>query len=237
MNSVLTRYALYGVLLAGGGVTTVVVTNQRAHQQALDQEKPACCCCEGAKSASNALQSFYDVPAFALTDQSERPITCDNLKGKVWIANFIYTSCPGPCPIMTSRLAKVVKEMPRRDDLRFVSFSVDPDHDTPAVLAKYAKKFDADPNQWFFVTGSKNAIADLSVKGFKLALAAASQPSATDGPIVHSSRVALIDREGRIRGYYDGLDPESLEKLNRDAMRLLDEKPATSRPALTDAQH
>jgi protein SCO1/2 len=157
------------------------------------------------------------VPEFSLTERTGRTVTLQDLRGKVWIADFIFTSCAGTCPAMTAQMQKLQESLPR--DIEFVSFSVDPRRDTPDVLARYAKQFNADPVRWMFLTGERQKLYDLSIKGFKLALDD-SQGTETE-PITHSSRFVLIDREGRILGYYSGTDPDDLKRLSEDSKKLL----------------
>src|SRR5207244_837513 len=115
---------------------------------------------------------------------SGRNITLQDLRGKIWIADFIFTSCAGTCPMMSAQMRKLQDSLPA--DIRLVSFSVDPGRDTPAVLASYATHFGAEPQRWVFLTGDRQALYDLSIKGFKLALDD-TQGSETE-PITHSSR-------------------------------------------------
>ena len=118
---------------------------------------------------------------------------------------------------MTTQMQKLQESLPV--DIEFVSFSVDPLRDTPEVLARYAKQLNADPVRWMFLTGERQKLYDLSSKGFKLALDD-SQGTETE-PITHSSRFVLIDREGRILGYYSGTDPDDLKRLSEDSRKLL----------------
>lgn len=170
---------------------------------------------------SKTLPAYGRVGDFALTEASGKPVTLAELRGKVWIASFIFTHCGGSCPIMTHHLAKVQGQLPARDDMKLVSISVDPKHDTPAVLTKYAAENGADRSRWWFLTGEENAIQKLARETFKLAVDAG---GTAEEPIVHSSKFVLVDRNGVIRGYYDGLDVETLHQLTRDVERVLAEK-------------
>lgn len=157
------------------------------------------------------------VPGFSLVEASGRPINLQEFQGKVWIADFIFTSCAGMCPMMTSQMRKLQDALPQ--DIRLVSFSVDPVRDTPAVLADYAERFAADRQRWFFVTGDRQSLYDLSIKGFKLGV---DDKQGTEAePITHSSRFVLVDKDARIRGYYNGSEDEDLKRLVEDAKRLL----------------
>jgi len=168
-------------------------------------------------AASTALPEYSLAPDFDLTDRSNRQVTRQDLEGKVWIADFIFTRCTGICPAMSANMAKLQNKLPK--EVRLVSFSVDPDHDTPAVLSEYADRYNADSERWFFLTGSAGAIEQLSVGGFKLALDPTAGSEAE--PITHSSRFVLVDQQGHIRGYYGNEDPEALDRLISDARNLL----------------
>lgn len=163
------------------------------------------------------LMSFGPVPEFSLVDQNGRTASLKDLAGKVWVADFIFTNCAGTCPSMTTNMRKLQKVLP--DEIRMVSFSVDPARDTPSVLAQYAKHYAADEQRWVFLTGTREALYDLSIKGFKLAIDDTIGTEAE--PITHSTRFVLVDRHGQIRGYYSGTEDEGLKQLSEDAKGLL----------------
>lgn len=164
---------------------------------------------------------MFTAPKFQLTDQKGNVFTSESLAGHVWVADFIFTRCAGPCPLMTQNMKNVHDEFSDAEGLRFVSITVDPEHDTPDVLRKYARRFKADSERWFFLTGDRETIFDLSVKGFKLAAAPAEDASDPSHPIVHSQRYVLVDGEGNIRRYYNGLETADQDALRRDLRRLL----------------
>jgi protein SCO1/2 len=152
------------------------------------------------------------VPDFVLTDQSGREFrSIDRLNGKVWVANFIFTTCAGPCPRMSSQMRQV-RQSTTSPDIRFVSFTIDPARDTPEVLAGYGKRYGADPERWFFLTGKQEDLHHLKRNVFML--------GNVDGSLEHSTRFVLIDRHSRIRGFYDSSDLESLDKLTADLSAL-----------------
>jgi protein SCO1/2 len=166
-------------------------------------------------AAKADLPLLSSVPDFKLTDQSNRTVHRQEFANKVWVADFIFTQCAGICPVMSQHMRKLQDKLPA--EVRFVSFSVDPQNDTPAALSAYANRFGADHSRWSFLTGDKDAIHKLSVEGFKLAL----QDSGSEAePITHSSRFVLVDRNGHIRGYYGMEDEGTLERLMEDATRL-----------------
>jgi protein SCO1/2 len=173
----------------------------------------------------NALQqrsvsSYGTVPSFQLINQNGQPFGSARLAGKIWIADFVYTSCPGPCPMISSRMSELQKPL-EKTDVHLVSFSVDPQKDTPEVLRGYAEKLQAGA-RWDFLTGSKSAIYKLSHDGFKLGI---SDGSDEQGIPVHSTRMVLVDRHGEIRGYYDAPEADAMTKLLADTNHLLREQP------------
>ena len=168
-----------------------------------------------------SISAYGTVPGFQLTNQNGQPFGSAQLSGKIWIADFIYTTCPGPCPMISSRMSELQKPL-QKTDVHLVSFSVNPEKDTPEVLRGYADKLQAEPGRWDFLTGAKPAIYKLSHDGFKLAV---SDGSDAQGIPVHSTRIVLVDRHGQIRGYYDATEPEAITKLLADTNHLLREEP------------
>ncbi len=167
-----------------------------------------------------SLQKYWAVPDFILTATAGAPLRLADLAGKVWVADFFYASCPGPCPVVSSHVEEVQKALGSRADVRLVSISVDPGSDTVDVLKDYAKKYHAGPN-WFFCTGDKKAIYSLAHDGFKLPIADGTPES---GPIAHTTRLILVDRYGTVRGFYEGTTEEGVQALIHDAQRLLEER-------------
>jgi protein SCO1 len=163
------------------------------------------------------------VPAFSLTERHGATVTAGNLAGHVWIADFVFTRCPDICPVLSTRMAALQDKVAGGDPpVRLVSISVDPDHDTPEVLAAYADHYRAGPS-WLFLTGSRDAVSVLLRDGFRVAFSDAG-PAAS--PITHSDRFVLVDRQLRIRGYYHGNDPGDVTRLVADAARLRDDPAA-----------
>ena len=149
------------------------------------------------------------------------PLTRDSLRGKVWVADFFFTHCPSICPRITRRMrALQVEAAGHTPPITFVSFSVDPDNDTPPVLLAYAKKYDADLRNWSFLTGDLAVVKTTVVDGFKLALDGKPDPSAENGGIIHGSHLALVDPSLAIRGYYRTDDDDEMKRLLDDAGRL-----------------
>jgi protein SCO1/2 len=166
--------------------------------------------------------SFYgSVPQFQLVNQGGQPFGSAQLTGKIWIADFIFTTCPGPCPMISTRMSELQKPL-KKTDVQLVSFTVDPDKDTPEVLRGYAEKLRAQPGRWNFLTGARATIYHLSRDGFKLAV---SNDSEEAGIPVHSTRMVLVDRHGKIRGYYEATEADAVTKLLADTSHLLREQP------------
>ncbi len=175
------------------------------------------------------LKKIKQLPEFTLTERSGQPFSSASLKGKVWIADFFFTECAGTCPMLSSRLSDLHRATASLSDVRLVSISTDPEKDTPEVLQQYAKKFGAD-DRWFFLTGPKSDIFRLSIEQFMLALADDPGAKAAE-KISHSTKLVLIDKQGWIRGYYDGAatadaDGKPIDETGRllaDLKRLLSE--------------
>jgi protein SCO1/2 len=168
------------------------------------------------------LPFLGEVPPFSLLDSGSRRVTLRDLAGEPWIANFVFTRCQVSCPMMSLRMARLEREIPADPAVRFVSFSVDPAHDTPKILAKYARSFKAPP-RWHFLTGETEAVYALVRGGFKLGVDPLPQPAAAGAasePITHSTRFVLVDGRARIRGYYDAFDPDSVARLRRELTAL-----------------
>jgi protein SCO1/2 len=165
------------------------------------------------------LPRLFPVPNASLVDERGQRVQLDALKGGVTVYNFIFTHCTGTCPIMTNNMRALTPLVKKDAPVRFVSISVDPARDTPAVLAEYAKRVRNDP-RWTFLTGDRQTIVDLSVKGFKLA---AGDPMPGGEALLHSSRFAVADKTGTIRGYYDATDGTVPEQVAEVVEQLLDE--------------
>ncbi|OGL66868.1 MAG: hypothetical protein A3J27_03925 [Candidatus Tectomicrobia bacterium RIFCSPLOWO2_12_FULL_69_37] len=179
------------------------------------------------------LPVYWKVPDFSLTERGGRKVTLADLKGKVWVANLVYTHCPDTCPFQTAEMAKLQKEFLGEKNFRLVTVTVDPERDTTEVLAEYAKKFGADKERWLFLTGKKEDIYELAQKGFHLSAAEPKGGAGKSGPgsflkwlsplpayahhpgptqpYIHSSRFVLVDREARVRGTYMGIVAPSAE--------------------------
>src|SRR5438309_9228538 len=140
------------------------------------------------------VSAYGSVPEFELTNQDGKAFGSAQLRGKIWIADFIYTTCPGPCPMISTRMSELQKPL-EKTDVHLVSFSVDPAKDTPQVLRGYAERLQAEPGRWDFLTGPQSTIYNLSRNGFKLAV---SEGGVENGIPVYSTRMNLVERPGEM---------------------------------------
>jgi protein SCO1/2 len=183
------------------------------------------------REPAGGLDDFGAMPAFGLTDQLGRPATSDDLRGKVVVADFVYTSCTGACPLLSARMAALQERLRQEgllgDRVQLLSFTTDPARDTVPVLQAYADQHQADPAAWRFLTGPEHYVVPLIVQGFRLGVQAVPRDSGGVAPdagsaydVMHGNRFVLADRRGVIRAYYDGLDLD-LERVMTDVRRLL----------------
>ena len=164
---------------------------------------------------------YGDVPEFSLTERSGETVGLAQLRGKIWIADFIYTSCTDTCPLQTAMMAKLQEEFSANPEFQLVSVTVDPERDTPETLSIYAARHQADAKRWFFLTGQRGQIIRLIQNGFHLSVAAMPSDAESVNLIAHSPRFVLIDKDARIRGYYDSRELEAFVRLKNDVETLL----------------
>lgn len=170
------------------------------------------------------LPVIREVPGFVLTDQDGNTVTNEDLRGKIWIADFIFTRCKGPCPLMTARMLEMQRALVKAPEIKLVSVTVDPDHDTPEVLKAYAGANKADPERWKFLTGDKAVIEKLVTEGFMQHLAE------ENGEPVHGTMFLVVDGHGMVRSARMLEDPELMPKILTDTGNLLREQSAGSTP-------
>lgn len=190
-------------------------------------------CARGPKN----LPVYGQIPSFQLIDQTQNKYGLADLRGKVWVADFIFTSCGMTCPLMTQRMKGIQDKLKntldeaQRSKINIVSFSVDPERDTPVRLAAYAKEYGADPRIWIFLTGPLADVTQTVVQGFKISMGKVPVPVGEKFPegeifeVVHGEKFVLVDSRGRIRGYYDS-DRAGVSQLLADLQSLLKEGPA-----------
>lgn len=181
-----------------------------------------------ARPPAEPLPVLGTIPDFTLTDRSGRTVGRDDLLGAPWVADLVFTRCVLACPLMTTKMAALDRDLPTGDGagpaVRLVSISVDPEHDRPEILAAYARRYRAS-DRWLFLTGSRDEIYRLGAEGLKLGFDPNPPlvPLQPGDNIYHSTRFVLVDAEGRVRGYYDSESGEELEKLRRDVGRVVEE--------------
>ena len=161
----------------------------------------------------SSLPLLGTIPKFKFIDSEENLISRDDLVGKVWVADFIFTTCTMACPVMTGNMNIIHKAFKNDDQVRIVSISVYPEYDTPEVLKEYASRYDANTDRWHFLTGPEEDVKDVIKNGFKM--------GDYEDIIFHSEKFALIDQVGNIRGYYNGMKTEDVNNLKKDIIYLL----------------
>lgn len=166
---------------------------------------------------------FHTIPDFHLLTQDSLPANASLTKGKIYVAAFFFTRCPTVCPRLSAQLARVQDIFEQQPDVLLVSHTIDPHHDTPAVLRAYAQRMNARPGRWVFLTGDKQQLYDLAMKGYKLAVQDDTPENQPVSPALsHDSKLVLVDKEGIIRGYYDSQDKEEVDRLILEIRVLLD---------------
>ena len=174
--------------------------------------------------AAEPLPVYGAVQDFKLTNQLGRAFALADLRGRIWIADIIFTTCPGPCAKMTRTMKELQAALPA--DVGLVSLTANPAFDTPEVLKKYADRFGANPANWQFLTGLKKELYDLAIDGLKLAVEEipAEERKSPDDLFIHSTRFVLVDGKGRVRAFFDGDTPGSIPKMLKAVERLSREK-------------
>jgi protein SCO1 len=167
-----------------------------------------------------ALADYGAVPAFELRDQRGATVRSADLHGRVLIVDFIFTSCPDVCPLLTDQLAGLRKQLPEKAPVAFVSFSVDPEHDSPEKLKAFATAHGADHANWYFLTGPLATVREVVTKGFKQAMELEPEQPGKPRNVLHGSHYVLVDRAGTIRGFFRS-DAEGRDTLRAAAERLL----------------
>ncbi|HEU4716189.1 MAG TPA: SCO family protein [Bacteroidia bacterium] len=164
---------------------------------------------------------YHTISPDTLTGQNGKPFLTASMKGNVVVTDFFFASCGGICPKMTSQLTRVQAAIGKRNGFHIVSYSVDPERDSFPALQQYAERFSADTSMWTFVTGPKKRLYDLARYSYYLPV----QPGNGDSEdFIHSDQVVLLDRQMRIRGYYNGTDSTAVDSLITDVKTLLEEK-------------
>lgn len=166
---------------------------------------------------------YYKVPNFSFINQDGEETSFADFENKILVVDFFFTSCPTICPIMTKEMARLQFQLddPAFENVRFLSHTVDPRHDTPEVLKEFAEKNKADPERWTFVTGDQQEIFDQGFEGYMMST---QEDSTAAGGFLHSSYFVLLDKERHIRGYYDGTSSKEVDNLLADIKLLVKEE-------------
>jgi protein SCO1/2 len=168
------------------------------------------------------LPTIATVPSFELVDDAGQPFGSRELGGRVWVASFMFTRCTTVCPIITGRMQQLQRRLRQLEpELHLVSFSVDPEYDTPERLRDYARQHHASPRLWSFLTGPRAIIRGVVVDGLRAAMGEEVAPDGGSAGPFHDAHLVLVDRAGRVRGYYDSSDTEAMERVVRDAALLV----------------
>jgi len=165
------------------------------------------------------LPDLGTIPELALTDQEGRAFSSSDFSGKTSIVDFVFTSCPTICPLLSHKMQQFQERLADAEGVQLVSISVDPEHDTPEVLHEYGERYGADPARWRLLTGDATEVNRVVVRGFRVAMGEPEPAPGGGYDIMHSSTFVLVDTEGRIRGYYPN-EPEGTAELLRDVDRL-----------------
>lgn len=174
---------------------------------------------DSAPSAATAKLDGQPLKQFMLTDQNGQSFDSDSLKGKVWVASFFFTNCPGVC-LQLNRTLAAIQETDPQQDIRYISITCDPDNDTPQALAKYAEFFKADPKRWTFLTGDMATIRRIGQDFFKISVDKA----------VHTDRACVVDRGGHVRGRFRVTEDGQVEMLKR-LLAVVDAETPPASPA------
>ena len=172
---------------------------------------------------------YHTIPSFSFYNQEGAVVTEKNFTDYLYVADFFFTTCPTICPRMMKQMGRVSEGTKDMDDFLIISHTVNPDHDSVAVLAEYAKLVHADPKKWMLVTGNKKDIYDIGIDGYKLAV---DEDPRAPGGFLHSELFVLVDKNKRVRGYYDGTDSVQVTKLIGDIHILSAEFPHASKPKI-----
>lgn len=152
---------------------------------------------------------YHAIPPFSFVNQEGKTITDRDFSNKIYVANFFYATCPRECPKMSDQLKRVQEAFSKDDGVMIISHTINPEHDSVQVLAEYARKYNADPKKWWFVTGTKESINSIAQDGYIVSAAQGKNPE----DFFHSQDLILIDKDKHIRGFYDGMDAPSVDTL------------------------
>ena len=170
----------------------------------------------GLETKTKKLPVLGEVSDFHLRDTNSNEFDLEKLKGKIWVVDFMFTTCGNICPMLTKNMAALHRSFDSVDQVEMVSVSVNPENDSPKVLAEFAKQYHADTKKWHFLTGSREEIQNLAVNSFKI--------GSVDNPVFHSDQFVLVDKHAKIRAYYTGTEQKKVNSLFKDIASLMKEK-------------
>lgn len=162
--------------------------------------------------------NYHQIPYFEFINQDGKKVTRDDLLGHVYIADFFFATCPTICPKMTTNMSYIQNKFKDNKNLRYLSITVNPEHDSVSVLRAYADKVHADTKSWDFVTGNKDSIYEIAFNGF---FVSAQRDSIAPGGFLHSGMLILVDKNAHIRGYFDGTTHKEVKEQLIDAIDIL----------------
>ncbi len=193
---------------------------------------------ERQRSPATKLPVIAQVADFILTNQLDQPVRLADLRGQVWVADIIFSRCPGPCATMTKRMSELQTALPATTPVKLISLTTDPEHDTPRALAAYAQRFGADSNRWHFLTGPKADLVKLAVNSLKLTVLDQEEAKRTspNDLFIHSSIFVVVDKQGRLRAVFESLDNVlSEEEVTTGASQTHSPWEKTVKPRLLEA--
>lgn len=201
-------------------IIILVIAQIMTPKKVLNIYQPAQVAPELVDTTLQYVKKYHTIDDFSLTNQNGKTITQKDYKDKIYVADFFFTTCQTICPIMTDHMVKIQQELREDADVLLLSHTVTPEIDSVKVLKKYAVKKGVDDKKWNLVTGDKKQIYDLARKSY---LVAKDNP-VEEYDLIHTENFVLVDKKKRIRGFYDGTDPEAIEELLKDIQILEKEK-------------
>jgi protein SCO1/2 len=219
------KYKFFGIVLFIISVIIIsIIYEIMKPERVLKVYQPADVSAELVDTTLQYVKKYHTIADFSLTNQNGQTITQDDYKDKIYVADFFFTTCQSICPIMTDNMFKIQEKLKNDDEVLLLSHTVTPEIDSVAQLKRYALEKGVNDAKWNLVTGDKKEIYDLARKSY---LAAKDVPFA-ENDLVHTENFVLVDRKRRIRGFYDGTDPEAISNLLEDIKVLEKEEPAKS---------
>lgn len=207
-NAVILSIALVSLFSCGGGDNKLPILGER------DWEKKTV-------DGKEVVDTIYNtIPPFSFVNQEGDTVSEKIVEGKIYVTDFFFTTCPTICPVMKRQMVKVFQQFKGNPDVMILSHTIDPEHDTPQVLNKFAKDLGVEGTQWQFLTGAKDKIYKIGQESY---MSTAKEDKSAEGGYIHSGAFILIDKEKHVRGMYDGTTEEGTQKLIADMKRLLDE--------------